>query len=372
MKIVYCVNTLSVVGGIEKVTTIKANALTMEYGCEVYIIVKGIKDDIYYPLSSLVKVIPLGIEKSSSRLQNIRNRRLHRKKLEKLLNEISPDIVISTGGSEKYMLPLIKGKWKTIREMHHEKKFFLRFPDSLNGKIRAWLSYIYEYKCRIKFYDAIVSLTKQDKVENWGKDSKVVVIPNMVTIDVKGTNSEKEKVVLALGRLVNQKNFSSLIRAYSYVVQKEPDWMLHIYGDGPQKMQLEKLIRTLKLEKNVKIFNPVKDVGNIISGSAFLALSSIAEGFALVIVEAFVCGVPVVSYDCPCGPKDIIDDGIDGFLVPVNDEKRLAEKMIHLIENPEERERMGNNALIKSKTYSIPLVMSRWMELFSRLHDNSK
>ena len=104
----------------------------------------------------------------------------------------------------------------------------------------------------------------------------------------------------------------------------------------------------------------------MLKASAFV-LTSIFEGFGLVIVEAMSCGLPVVSYACPCGPKDIISEGKDGYLVPVNDEEALAEKICLLIEDEEKRKEMGKAAKAKAEQYSVEHITDMWMKLFNAL-----
>ena len=103
------------------------------------------------------------------------------------------------------------------------------------------------------------------------------------------------------------------------------------------------------------------------ANASIFTLTSTFEGFGLVIVEAMSCGLPVISYNCPCGPKDIISDGTDGFLVPLNDEQCLAEKINLLIENEALRKQMSKAALIKSQKFTAKEVISLWMNLFNTL-----
>ena len=103
------------------------------------------------------------------------------------------------------------------------------------------------------------------------------------------------------------------------------------------------------------------------SNSSIYVLSSIYEGLPLVIIEAMSCGLPVISYTCPCGPKDVIEDEKDGFLVNVNDEIELAKKINILIENEKLRKQMSDAAIIKANKYNIDNITSKWMKLFTKL-----
>ena len=130
---------------------------------------------------------------------------------------------------------------------------------------------------------------------------------------------------------------------------------------------MESLITELDLKKNVFLKGKTTDIFRAMSNSSIYVLSSIYEGLPLVILEAMSCGLPVISYACPCGPKDIITDGKNGFLVNVNDEITLANKINLFIENEELRKQMSDAAKIKAKQYNIENITSKWMNLFRTL-----
>lgn len=158
-----------------------------------------------------------------------------------------------------------------------------------------------------------------------------------------------------------------MIRAFRIVVDNHPDWILEIYGEGYERTMLQNLIEELHLENNVRLCGSTSQMQEMMVEALCFVLSSIYEGLPLVMLEAMSCGLPVVSYDCPCGPKDIITDGVDGYLVPAGDERMLAEKICSLIENPAKRAEMGAEAVKKSENYSVDKIIPMWMELFERL-----
>ena len=380
MRIAYCLNSISYVGGIEKITSAKACALGDIPGNEVYIIVTDCPEGEAAAsgrLSPKVRLVNLAVGYYTDDWKSKWNvlkgilvkRRLHKKRLKRALYEIRPDVVISVGQSEKYMLTEIKGDWVSVREMHFVKNF--RNIKAVSGdifrKISAHLSNFYEYHYKINRYDQIVTLTQDDKIANWKKSGKVSVIPNMLIHNCDCVASLDIKKVIAAGRLTDQKNFSSLIRAFRMVADRHPDWILEIYGDGNEHEMLQNLISQLQLERNVRLCGITTCLHHKMSEASCFVLSSIYEGFGLVIIEAMSCGLPVVSYDCPCGPKDIITDGVDGYLVPTSDEQMLAERICCLIENPDRRAEMGTEAVKKSGNYRVDKIIPMWMELFERL-----
>lgn len=379
MRIVYCLDSIRYIGGTERVTITKANALAELSGNEVYVVVmddNGQRGNLVQPLSSNVRLINLGFnyyegDCGQSSIANLfvyaRKRRQYRKLLYKTLLSLKPNVVISVGQNEKYMLlSMQKRSWKVIREIHFERNYRKKLASSRREKVFAGLLEFYDFSFRVKNYDKIVVLTEEDKNTNWKGWSKVSVIPNPISFVHEEKSKLNNNLVVSLGRLEQQKNYSSLIKSFKIVSEAYPNWMLMIYGEGTQRNQLQSLIDELNLGSNIKLMGVTNDVTHVLEDASIFALTSIMEGFALVIVEAMECGVPVVSYQCR-GPKDIIDDGKDGFLVPVGDEKMMADRICTLIEDEELRRKMGAAAKEKAKKYHIDNITKQWMSLFNDL-----
>ena len=384
MRVAYNLNSISRVGGTENVVVTKANALAETAGVEVFIIVTDHEEGMGAAalLSGAVHLIDLDVDYYNDDWKSKWNvlkgfflkRRVHKRRLTKVLNEISPDIVVTVSQSEKYMLPDIKGDWVLLRELHYRKDFrsFAAASRSVFYKIAARLSDFYDYRCKISEYDHIVVLTHEDRMNNWGKNEKVSVIPNPITFRSETAAPLNSRKIVAVGRLTAQKNFASLIRAFSRVADRHPDWSLEIYGEGEEREALQRQIDSLNLEQNVCLCGNTSRVQEKMLGASCFVLSSLFEGLPLVMLEAMSCGLPVVSYDCPCGPKDIISDGVDGFLVATGDERMLADRICGIIENPDMRAEMGAAALRKSENYRIEKIIPMWMELFKRLSDEKR
>ncbi|MCH5222374.1 MAG: glycosyltransferase family 4 protein [Muribaculaceae bacterium] len=381
MKIVYCLNSISHFGGIATVITTKANALADIEGNQVYVCVSDYVDSyLSRRLSPKVNLINLDInyyqDDWKSRWHLLRatiiKRHRHKKALKETLNSINPDIVISAGQSEKYFLPKIKGKWKSIREIHFVTNYRDYIAFSAIEKLVNKLITFYDFRWKIRSYDHVVLLTHEDRQRNWNNKSGVSVIPNPLTIVASEKAALDSKKIITLGRFVYQKDYPSLIRAYSIVANRYPDWKLIIYGDGSQEQSIRKQIASLKLTDKILLPGVTESPVEALAEASLFVLSSKFEGFGLTIIEAMAVGLPVVSYECPCGPKDVISDGRDGFLVKTGDEQALAEKIIYLIENPQVRKQMGAAAKLKSLDYSIERITQMWMELFNSLIENRK
>ncbi len=330
MRIVYCDDTISTIGGVERVTIVKANALSEIQGNDVYIIVAFHRMDnetiVLSPKVQLIDLkIPYASYKGNSWIKAMwwyyRCRNEHRKRLNSALNNLSPDIVISTKGAEKLFLPTLKVKSDPvfIREVHSSKYYRRMIDKSLLGQICGRINEFIDYHIVFNKYDRYVVLTHEDFQDNWNSNPKVIVIPNPNTLVVSGFSSLDNKVVFSAGRLVEGKNFKSLINIWKSVNESYPDWKLEIYGDGPMRYSLQKQIEDLGLNESVTLCGFTTDIESKMLKSSIFAFTSTLEGFGLVLLEAMSCGLPVVSYACPCGPKDIIEQGISGFYDSLNE-----------------------------------------------------
>jgi glycosyltransferase involved in cell wall biosynthesis len=219
--------------------------------------------------------------------------------------------------------------------------------------------------------DAVAVLTHDDRRDYSellaGAPTRVARITNGLTRMKGEPAQEREKVVLAAGRVTWQKGFDLLIDAFIPVAQKHPDWKLRIYGDGVRFDRLRKRIIRQGVYNNVFLMGATRRLGELMSRASLFALSSRYEGFGMVIVEAMSKGLPVVSFDCPRGPAEIVDDGRDGILVPNGNVEALTRALLELIEDEERRARYGAAALEKASTFDIGAIGMQWESLFDEL-----
>lgn len=367
MKVVFCLNSINYIGGIENATLIKAKEISKIPGIEVFIAVSESPDYSLLSSKANYNIIDLKINYYKNDWKSplyvwydiLFKRIQHKKVLTRVLNEIKPDIVISVGQSEKYFLPEIKGDWKTIREFHYEKFYRIRNSETLLQKCVARIINYYEFNFKVKKYDKIIVLTNEDKIRNWNNNNKIAVIPNIISVNSTKVSSLESNKIIAVGRLVKQKNFISLIRAFKFVSIKHPNWYLYIYGEGELKNKLQDEINKLNLETQVKLVGKFSNYDEVYGDASLFVMTSIFEGLPLALLEAISFGLPVVSYDFQCGPKDIITNGLNGYLVNCNNEILLSEKICDLIENKELRKMMGASSLIKSKEYSVDKIIKK-------------
>ncbi|GDY52518.1 hypothetical protein SVIO_031410 [Streptomyces violaceusniger] len=196
---------------------------------------------------------------------------------------------------------------------------------------------------------------------------RVEAVPNSVPAPGLEPADGTGKWVVAAGRLAPVKRYDLLIRAFAKVSEARPDWRLRIYGGGAQHAKLRALIDRLGLYNNVFLMGPANPLDPEWAKGSIAAVTSSLESFGMTIVEAMRCGLPVVSTDCPHGPAEIIDNGVDGRLVPTGDIDAIAAALLDLINNDELRQQMGQAALKDSARFDPSRVAGRYETLFSEL-----
>ena len=214
--------------------------------------------------------------------------------------------------------------------------------------------------------DALAVLTEGD-LRDYGAQlgDRVELIPDPVAPLGGGVSDGEAGVVVAAGRLNTQKGFDLLLRAWAQV--PDPGWKLEIYGSGPERARLERLHAELGLGERAELMGRTDKLGEAMARASVFALSSRFEGFGMVIVEAMWAGLPVVAFDCPRGPSDIVTDGEDGVLVPPEDVAGLAAALSSLIADPQRRRRLGAAARETARRYDAAAIGPRWDALFTRL-----
>jgi glycosyltransferase involved in cell wall biosynthesis len=219
--------------------------------------------------------------------------------------------------------------------------------------------------------DAVTVLTEHDRTTYRAalgdREVRLERIPNGIPPWPLPPAPLESKVLVAAGRLVRQKGFDLLIKAFAKVGPRHPDWQLRIFGWGAKREKLTALIAELGLTGQVRLEGPTRRLDEELAGSSGYVLSSRFEGLPMVLLEAATAGVPAVAFDCPTGPGEIIDDGRNGLLVPPQDVDALAEGMLRLIENPAERKAMGAAARAGSSRFSMATVRHAWEQLFTEL-----
>ncbi len=377
MKILYAVERVNLRGGYDRIIIEKANYLA-EHGCEVIICVSShALSKPFYPISEKVKLVDLNIDFDQQYKHSlfirayIYNKLMHcyRKMLSNLLDIEHPDIVITTLGREiDFITDLDDGSVK-LGESHIAKEYVRNFHlMEQRGFIYRMLARHWRKKVEkaARKLDALVLLTQHD-ADSWAGIAKTVVIPNSLPFYPSTSSTCDNKQAIYVGRFNEQKGLEYLVDTWAKVHRRHPDWTLHLYGDGEQNNMLENLIKDAKLQDVVIIHQPTPQIMDRYLESSIFVLTSRFEGLPMVLIEAMACGLPIVSFNCPWGPADIIKNEEDGFLVEYLNTDDEAERICQLIENPQLRKTMGTNARKNIRRYERDTVMKQWTELFARL-----
>lgn len=373
MRIVYCIAATYNSGGMERVLANKANWLVRN-GYEVIIVTTDQRGRApFFKLDNRIKKYDLGINYEENNGSSLLNKIVHypfkqfrhKHALDKLLKQLNADIVISMFCNDASILPLVEDGSIKLLEIH-----FSRFKRLQYGRKGVWrlvdvLRSRNDLRVVSKF-DRFIVLTEEDK-GYWGNLSNILVIPNARTFVFDQPSELTEKTVIAVGRYCYQKALDKLIDAWGIVCREIKDWTLRLVGDGEDREMLEKQIDRLGLTDNVILGKSETDMKSVYVGSSMLVLSSRYEGLPMVLLEAQAAGLPVVSFACKCGPKDVIDDGLDGVLVEDGNIQALAEGILRLIKDPLLRKRMGSAAYQRSDRYSEETIMTKWDHLFKEL-----
>jgi glycosyltransferase involved in cell wall biosynthesis len=219
--------------------------------------------------------------------------------------------------------------------------------------------------------DAFLTLTEAD-ADTYRSfldpNLRIEAIPNATPVFRGTTSTLENKVVTAAGHLRRAKGFDRLVAAWADVAAAHPDWELRIFGTGQMGAELEQQITDLGLEGKVRLMGYSTRLREDVADSSLFVLSSRVEGYGMVLVEAMSCGVPVVSFDAPHGPASIINDGVDGYLVPNDDIAGLARRINEVIEmGPEGRHRLADAGLRNASERSQPAIASRWEKLLEEI-----
>ena len=373
-KIVYCTPALYSAGGTERVVSVKANYFADVLGYDVTIIVtEGKNGNSFFPLSDKVKVINLGI--NFEELWNItfvkkvllylKKQRKYKKLLTNELLRIRPDITITTLRREINFINEVPDGSIKIGEQHlsrtNYRKIDTRFSKFYEISFFRW------WKDRVvvslKKLDRLVVLTS-DAASEWPEVTNITMIPDPLPIKVSNCSPLSAKRVITIGRYSYEKGYDLLLKIWSIVEKKCTDWQLDIYAMGDPTPYV-KIMDELSIDKKrCHLNSSVVDVESEYINSSILVQPSRTEGFGLVLVEAMACGLPVISFDCENGPRSIITEGENGFLIELYDVDSFAERLVQLINDNELRNKMGEKGLRKSQLYQIDSVGRQWKLLF--------
>ena len=380
MKIYYIYTAIVTKGGADRVIAEKANWLA-DHGHEIAIVTDTqLGREPAFPLSPKVKLIDLAIDFSKEYGHSFPVRiwlyyklmYQYRRKMKSLLMQDRPEIVISTLGRDISFITKIKDGSKKMGEAHTTKHFIRNFHllESKNILFKYLTKYFrWNMDRQVSKLDALVVLTSQDK-EDWEHLLPVFVIPNSYPFYPEHPSTCENKQAIIVGRYNSAKGYNYLIDAWREVHKRHSDWIINIFGSGEYEESVRKQITEYGLQDVVIMKNPTDHIMEEYLKSSIYVMSSVFEGFAMVLLEAMACGIPCVSFDCPYGPRNVIKNGEDGFLVEYLNSNALAEKICKLIEDKDLRKQMGQNGRRNVMRFSRETIMPQWISLFDSLTKN--
>ena len=348
MHILYVIEQMSRIGGMERIIAEKINRLAAMSDIKVTLLL--VWKDRQRPVFEIDSRV--GIEHIDAQMMKggltypIVVWRYNR-----LVRQLKPDVTVLSWVTGAMLATFGKHVGKTIFELHH----------SAATMKHAWLLRSLQRRT-----DVVVTLTPED-AQYFTQAQRVEVIPNFTTIDSNRLPDYDTKHCVALGRMVPAKDYPRMVRLWKEVVKEHPDWVLDIYGDGPEREHIQQCIEEAQLGDKICLHGNTKEVAKAYGEASIYLMTSRTEGFPMVLLEAMTMGLPVVAFDCPHGPRNIIRNGVNGLLIDMKDDKAYVSALTLLMDNAERRRLMGEKAHETAMRFSCENIMQRWMDMFNSL-----
>ncbi len=380
-RIVICTPAIYSAGGVERVVSVKANYYAERFGYDVTIILtEGKGRDCFFTISDHVNIInyELNFEALWSLpfwkkvLVYLQKQYIYKKKLKEDLLRIQPDFTISTLRREINFITGINDGSLKIGELHVNRANYRSFDKNHSNALkylfaRFWMNNLLG---KLRKLDKMVVLT-DNALLDWPELNNVIKIPDPLPFRLDTKSCLSQNRIISIGRYAYDKGNDLLLQAWAIVQTKCFDWTLDVYGNGDRTPYHNQMLKLGINLSHCHLFGPTSDVKHEYLNSSVFVLPSRFEGFGLVLIEAMACGVPIVSFDCENGPRSIITDGVDGFLISPFDVDAFAEKVILLMKDENLRREMGENAQRSAAKYDIDIVGQQWKQLFDELMQNN-
>ncbi|WP_324827748.1 glycosyltransferase family 4 protein [Qipengyuania zhejiangensis] len=348
-------------GGAERVVSVLAAEL-IERGHDITVVAFDAPEDrVYHPLPAEVRLIRLGVAKGGGRLMRGIGASIRRTvRLRSFLKQDRPDVVLSFL-TKVNVLTLLASRGLDLKVVISERN-----NPAEQGAHPAWS---WAWKKLAPCAATVVLQTEAIKsIYPPAIARKAVVIPNPVEVPQELRARPDSKVVVGVGRLTHQKGFDRLIDAFARVADDHPSWRLIIWGEGPLRQQLERQASRTGLADRITFPGVSDRPAGWIEDTGIYVLSSRYEGFPNALLEAMQGGLPVIAFDCPYGPADIVTDHRDGLLVPEGDVDLLGQAIGKLMANREISTRFAASAREKAAHYAPSQIVSKWECVMSRLY----
>lgn len=319
------------------------------------LLVTQYKKEVEYDLAPEIRRVysePASEQLQGGRLHNFIARF---RTLRNIWKEYKPDVILSFLGKNNMMAI------STSRFLPVKVVVSVRGEPTLEyaGKLLQAMA-----KFLFRFADGVVFQTKH-AMEFFPKKirEKSAILPNPLNANFirQQYKGERENVIVAAGRLDENKNHQMLIRAFANIADKYPETKLVIYGEGESRTKLEQLIQELNLTERITLPGSVSNLADRMYRARVFVLTSDTEGMPNSLIEAMALGLTVISTDCPCGgPAALIKDGENGLLIPVRDEKALTDSLIKILSDLKYADKLGDSAFEVAKEMHPDRVNSEW------------
>jgi glycosyltransferase involved in cell wall biosynthesis len=306
-----------------------------------------------YDINADIQIYHLGLPQYKNKITRIRSYKLLIRNVNKIIKEKNIDIILGTTHAINCVLFFLRKKVKTIACEHMD---YMSTP--LASRILRKITY--------SFLDAVVVLSTFS-AKHYLLHKNLKIIPNSLSFLTEKKSELTNKIILAVGRLTYQKGFDLLINAISLIKNECNGWKVKIIGAGEDEAKLKNQIITLNLGNIVRICPPTNTIIHEYIEASIFVLSSRFEGLPMVMIEAQSCGLPIVSFNCPEGPAEIVHHNGDGLLVKNGDVEGLSKALLELMQNREGRIQFGEKALQSADKYNPENVFKLWDNLLEIL-----
>lgn len=352
-KIAFVVYNISDWGGLNQVVVNVANELAKKY--EIHIISLFLNDEIRYSFAAGVKVLSLSNE--SKRLSVMRKEL--KKPLKEYVNDNNIDAVFLEGDYPGFIGSTLRFTSKAKLVFHEHGSLMSQWERKDIVFIRFLSSFL---------TNKTITLTERNRRDYIKKfkysKNKIVTIPNWIDLKNKYKDYDMDsRKILAVGRLNYEKGFDTLIKIWSNLAEQFPEWSIDLYGDGPEKGKLKQLVIKENIDSSFHFMGWQNNLEKIFQDYAFFVMPSLREGFPLILLEVQEAKLPIISFDILTGPREIVTDSVNGYLVKPNDLEGFQNKMKILMTSGQKRLELSNNSDITINNFSKELITSKWIEL---------
>ncbi|MBB6170105.1 glycosyltransferase involved in cell wall biosynthesis [Nocardiopsis mwathae] len=375
MRITFLIGNIYGMGGTIRATSSLANGLCAEHDVEIVSLAQNAAEPFFpidprvrlhtlthsrgwterpEPAPEIAELEPMPAEHvpgSEAERANVFNAATERE-VRRYLDRVEADVVVATSpGLNSLLAKFGRPDYLRIGQEH----------ENLGQRDEGVRAHIRDVHTTL---DGVTVLTDADRAEYAAfvdaPDEWAVTMPNPLPERLYATSRLTNPIIATAGRLVPVKQYPLLVRAFAAVADKHPDWQLRIYGRGAEKAAIRAAIDEHGLHGRVALMGRTPAITDEFAKASIVAVSSAQEGFGMTIVEAFAVGVPVVSFDCPFGPRELITDGHNGLLVADQDVDALSAGLLRLVEDADERRRLGAATAETAARFHIDTVTARW------------